>query len=119
VVEPVETRGWSSVERVVELVETTGQVVELVEANPLSTRHSGPRKLSVATSSLMGMEPVADDLERQAVADALVSNHAALVESECRELVLAVQWADLHPTSSGTVLPGTEAVRRRRHPVRG
>ncbi len=74
VVEPVETRGWSSVERVVELVETTGQVVELVEANPLSTRHSGPRKLSVATSSLMGMEPVADDLERQAVADALVQS---------------------------------------------
>jgi hypothetical protein len=30
------------------------------------------------------MEPVADDLERQAVADALVSNHAALVEAECR-----------------------------------
>jgi hypothetical protein len=60
----------------------------------------------------MGMEPVADDLERQAVADALVSNHAALVESECRELVLAVQWADLHPTSSGTVLPGTERAKR-------
>ncbi len=59
----------------------------------------------------MPMEPV-DDLERQAVADALVSNHAALVESECRELVLAAQWADLHPTSSGTALPGTERSRR-------
>ena len=53
-----------------------------------------------------------DDLERQAVADALVSNHANLVESECRELVLAAQWADLHPTSSGTVLPGTERSKR-------
>ena len=34
----------------------------------------------------MPMEPV-DDLERRAVADALVFNHAALVEAECRELV--------------------------------
>ena len=64
--------------------------------------------MSVATPRFMGMDPVVDDLERQAVADALVSNHAAMVESECRELVLAAQWADLHPTSSGTALPGTE-----------
>jgi hypothetical protein len=34
------------------------------------------------------------------------------VESKCRELVLAAQWADLHPSSSGTVLPGTERARR-------
>jgi hypothetical protein len=61
------------------------------------------------------MGPVADDLERQAVADALVSNRAALVESECRELVLAAQWADLHPAESlgsGVVLPGTERSKR-------
>ncbi|HET6653523.1 MAG TPA: DUF222 domain-containing protein [Nocardioides sp.] len=58
------------------------------------------------------MEPVADDLERQAVADALVSNHATPVEAECRELVLAAQWADLHPMSTGTVLPGTERCKR-------
>jgi hypothetical protein len=58
------------------------------------------------------MEPVADDLERQSVADALVSNHRSLIESECRELVLAAQWADLHPMSSGTVLPGTERAKR-------
>ncbi|HET6653572.1 MAG TPA: hypothetical protein VFH10_13085 [Nocardioides sp.] len=58
------------------------------------------------------MEPVVDDLERRAVADALVSNHASLVAAECRELVLAAQWADLHPMSSGTVLPGTERARR-------
>jgi hypothetical protein len=41
-----------------------------------------------------------------------VSNHRSLIESECRELVLAAQWADLHPTSSGTVLPGTEHTKR-------
>ncbi|HET6653603.1 MAG TPA: DUF222 domain-containing protein [Nocardioides sp.] len=58
------------------------------------------------------MEPVADDLERQRIAAALVSNHATLVEAECRELVLAAQWADLHPLSSGTVLPGTERCKR-------
>ena len=65
-------------------------------------------------SRLVGMEPVLDDLERRAVADALVSNHAALVAAECRELVLAAQWADLHPGESvgsggsGIVVPGTE-----------
>ncbi|HET6652275.1 MAG TPA: DUF222 domain-containing protein [Nocardioides sp.] len=61
------------------------------------------------------MEPVVDDLERRAVADALVSNHAALVEAECRELVLAAQWADLHAAESigsGVVLPGPERARR-------
>ncbi len=66
----------------------------------------------MVASRLRGMEPVVDDLERQAVADALVSNHSTLVESECRELVLAAQWADLHPTSSGTALPGTERSKR-------
>ena len=68
------------------------------------------------------MDPVVDDLERQAVADALVSNHAALVESECRELVLAAQWADLHPTSSGDGLAGhrtIQAIRRGGDAVRG
>ena len=66
------------------------------------------------------MEPVVDDLERRSVADALVANHAALVQAECRELVLAAQWADLHPAESlgsgghgsGVVLPGTERARR-------
>ena len=58
------------------------------------------------------MEPVADDLERQAVADAIVESTAALLAVEARQFVLAAQWADLHPTSSGTVLPGTERSRR-------
>ena len=58
------------------------------------------------------MDPVVDDLERQAVADALVESTAALLEVEARQLVLAAQWADLHPMSSGTVLPGTERSRR-------
>ncbi len=60
-----------------------------------------------------------DDLERRSVADALVANHAALVQAECRELVLAAQWADLHPAEaigsgagSGVVLPGTERAKR-------
>jgi hypothetical protein len=58
---------------------------------------------------------VADDLERRSVADALVSNHATLVDAECRELVLAARWADLHPAESlgsGVVLPGTERSKR-------
>jgi hypothetical protein len=44
-----------------------------------------------------------------------VSNHATLVDAECRELVLAAQWADLHPAEavgSGVVLPGTERAKR-------
>ena len=57
------------------------------------------------------MDLVVDDLERQTVADALVSNHAALVAAECRELVLAAQWADLHPAESlhSPVMPGMVA----------
>jgi hypothetical protein len=58
------------------------------------------------------MEPVADDLERQEVADALVASHVELLEVEARQFVLAAQWADLHPMSSGTVLPGTERAKR-------
>ena len=46
------------------------------------------------------MEPVVDDLERQRVAEAVVSNHAVLVAAACRELVLAAQWADLHPAAA-------------------
>ncbi|HET6653764.1 MAG TPA: DUF222 domain-containing protein, partial [Nocardioides sp.] len=49
---------------------------------------------------------------RQAVADAIVESNAALLEVEARQFVLAAQWADLHPMSSGTVLPGTERARR-------
>ena len=46
------------------------------------------------------MDPVVDDLERQRVAEVVVSNHAAPVAAECRELVLAAQWADLHPVEA-------------------
>ena len=46
------------------------------------------------------MDPVVDDLERQRVAEAVVSNHAVLVAAACRELVLAAQWADLHPAAA-------------------
>ncbi len=59
----------------------------------------------------------------QAAADALVSNHARLVEAEAAEFVLAAHWADLHDehtlttgsgsgSGSGRVLPGTERARR-------
>jgi hypothetical protein len=61
------------------------------------------------------MEPVVDDLERRAVADALVASHAALLEVEARQFVLAARWADLHPAEalgSGVVLPGTERGKR-------
>ena len=43
------------------------------------------------------MEPVVDDLDARGLADALVANHDTLVTAECRELVLAAAWADLHP----------------------
>jgi hypothetical protein len=46
------------------------------------------------------MEPVADDLERQSVADALVASHVELLEVEARQLMLAALWADLHPVES-------------------
>ena len=59
---------------------------------------------------------VVDGLGRRLLADAVVANHAVLVAAECRELVLAAQWADLHPadtsSATGTVLPGTERARR-------
>ena len=60
---------------------------------------------------------VVDGLGRRLLADAVVANHAVLVAAECRELVLAAQWADLHPAdtlhpATGTVLPGTERARR-------
>ena len=66
----------------------------------------------MVTSSLIGMEPVVDDLERQAVAAAIIESNATLLEVEARQFALAAQWADLHPMSSGTVLPGTERARR-------
>jgi hypothetical protein len=59
----------------------------------------------------------------QGAADALVANHARLVEAEAAEFVLAAHWADLHDedtltagtgtrigpgSGSGRVLPGTE-----------
>ena len=56
-----------------------------------------------------------DDLDGQALADAVVANRAALLETECRELVLAAQWADVHPAESlepRRVLPGMERPRR-------
>lgn len=59
-----------------------------------------------------------DELDGQAAADAIVANHAALVEAEVHEFRLAAHWTDLHdpattpPTESGRVLPGTERSRR-------
>ena len=61
------------------------------------------------------MATAAEDLDGQGLADALVANHAALLDAECRELVLAAQWADLHPAESlepRPVLAGMERPRR-------
>ena len=61
------------------------------------------------------MATAAEDLDGQGLADALVANHAVLVDAECRELVLAAQWADLHPAESlepRPVLAGVERSRR-------
>ncbi len=65
------------------------------------------------------------ETDGQAAADALVANHARLVEAEAAELALAAHWADLHDehtlsagagagagSGSGRVLPGTERARR-------
>ncbi len=46
------------------------------------------------------MAAAVEDLDGQGLADALVANHAALLDAECQELVLAAQWADLHPAES-------------------
>ncbi|MGZ8741474.1 MAG: hypothetical protein ACXWXO_00985, partial [Nocardioides sp.] len=60
-----------------------------------------------------------DGTDGQAAADALVLNHARLVEAEVAEFVLAARWADLHDgrslengTGSGRKLPGTERAKR-------
>ncbi len=61
------------------------------------------------------MAAAVEDLDGQGLADALVANHAALLAAECRELVLAAQWADLHPAESlepRPVLAGMERPRR-------
>ena len=61
------------------------------------------------------MEPAVEDLDGQGLADALVANHAVLLDAECRELVLAARWADLHPAESlepRPVLAGMERPRR-------
>ena len=59
------------------------------------------------------------ETDGQAAADALVANHARLVEAEAAEFVLAAHWADLHDehtltnsSGAGRVLPGTERARR-------
>ena len=59
------------------------------------------------------------ETDGQAAADALVSNHARLVEAEAAEFALAAHWADLHDErtlvrgdGSGRVLPGTEQAKR-------
>ncbi len=60
------------------------------------------------------MATAAEDLDGQGLADALVANHAALLAAECQELVLAAQWADLHPAESlepRPVLAGMERPR--------
>ena len=38
------------------------------------------------------MATAVEDLDGQGLADALVANHAALLDAECRELVLAARW---------------------------
>ncbi len=60
-----------------------------------------------------------DDLDGQAAADVLVANHAALIDAEATEFLLAAQWAALHNEDTltrrdgaGRVLPGTERARR-------
>ena len=61
------------------------------------------------------MAAAAEDLDGQALADALVANHADLRGAQCQELVLAAQWADLHPAESlepRPVLAGMERPRR-------
>ena len=58
------------------------------------------------------MAAAVEDLDGQGLADALVANHAALLAAEARELVLAAQWADLHPAESleaRPVLAGMES----------
>ena len=62
------------------------------------------------------------DLDGQAAADALAANHAAMIETEVTEFVLAAHWGDLHcvdpdaePSDahcSGRTLPGTERSKR-------
>lgn len=59
------------------------------------------------------------ETDGQAAADALVGNHARLVEAEAAEFVLVAHWADLHDghtlidgSGGGRVLPGTERARR-------
>jgi hypothetical protein len=76
--------------------------------------------MSVRGSSVWFMELAwIDDLDGQAAADALVSNHARLVEADGVEFMLAAKWAELHNEDtlaarkgSGRVLPGTERARR-------
>ena len=61
------------------------------------------------------MAAAVEDLDGQEIADALVGNHAALLAAEARELVLAVQWADLHPAESlepRPLLAGMERTKR-------
>ena len=52
------------------------------------------------------MAAAVEDLDGQGLADALVANHAALLDAECQELVLAARWADLHPAESLEPRPG-------------
>jgi hypothetical protein len=76
--------------------------------------------MSVPTSIFVVMDAATiSDLEGQAAADALVANHAALLEAEANEFVLSAHWADLHNEDSlpgragaGGVLPGTERAKR-------
>lgn len=78
------------------------------------------QKLSVPGSRFISMElGWIDETDGQAAADALVSNHARLLEAEAAELALAAHWADLHDErtlvcgdGSGRVLPGTEQAKR-------
>ncbi len=81
--------------------------------------------LSVLASRLMGMEPVADDLERQAVADAIVES---TTPPWSRSSAVSWCWRRSGPTcipeslGSGAVLPGTERSKRYGgdgHAVRG
>ncbi len=60
-----------------------------------------------------------EETDGQGAADALVANHARLVEAEAAEFALAAHWADLHDestltsgTGAGRVLPGTERAKQ-------
>lgn len=76
--------------------------------------------MSVPSPSVFGMDLAwIEELDGQGAADALAASHAARIEAEAAEFVLAAHWADLHNPETitsrrdghGRVLPGTERAR--------